>query len=46
MADAALLNVVLYLPLAGIAALVALPARQDESRAAAVARRDARCSSP
>jgi NADH-quinone oxidoreductase subunit M len=31
MADAGLLNVVLYLPLAGIAAIVALPARQDES---------------
>ena len=31
MADAGLLNVVLYLPLAGIGAIVALPARQDES---------------
>jgi NADH-quinone oxidoreductase subunit M len=30
MADAGLLNVVLFLPLAGIAAIVALPARQDE----------------
>jgi NADH-quinone oxidoreductase subunit M len=30
MVDAGLLNVVLYLPLAGIAAIVALPARQDE----------------
>jgi len=29
-ADAGLLNVVLFLPLAGIAAIVALPARQDE----------------
>ena len=30
MADAGLLNVVLFLPLAGIVAIVALPARQDE----------------
>jgi NADH-quinone oxidoreductase subunit M len=29
MADAALLNIVLYLPLAGIAAIVAMPARAD-----------------
>ena len=30
MADAGLLNVVLYLPLAGIAAIIALPPRQDD----------------
>ena len=30
MADAGLLNVGLFLPLAGIAAIVAMPARQDE----------------
>ena len=30
MADAGILNVVLFLPLAGIAAIVAMPARQDE----------------
>ena len=39
MADAALLNVVLFLPLVGIALLIALPARSDDAGAAAVALR-------
>ena len=41
MSDAALLNVVLFLPVAGIAALVALPARKRQPRPGALARDDA-----
>ena len=45
MAEAALLNVVLFLPLLGVAALLAVPPQQRQRCAPAVAGRHARCSS-